>query len=1266
MKNILLIGVGGTGSNAVDMLYRKIATLGQNADNKITALVFDTDKGDMEKISSATVIPMADNRLVGSICDSIGAECLREWFPFDNESVRAQEMIRGASQWRKKSFLAFVNLMNKPQLRSAFHNAMDDMRDSNPTSSYEIYTIASIAGGTGSGSFIPITLYAKRYIKDHLGKDVQSSAVLACPDIYGDVQTSLDNKTKVYSNAYAILRELNAINLVTHGYNAQSANAKDHHPPVRFRIGHETSPVGLLFDASNPMFWEPAAAPFNKVFLLDKIPGLNSIQAHDVVLANSLYTVLCTEIGSSIDSEVSNHAMLNTQNNGYNAIYAGIATSELRFPIESILEYMAHRKALEASNDEWMTIHRATELRIREEQKIAKESRRIYMENEGDYADKFMLSVAEQLDDPNSNLAEIIRRGTENVFVVDGKPESERRVDKYVDSLVRELRSRVPSKAELEAKYKSVQDFPVGKSKLFESADDKANHLYSFVSDVVEEAIGDMTNYYKDCATKIHDSVSTIADHILTFDPHKELTSNDVLSIVSNLLMSNNRYIHPVSAMVQLCSLQKRLRQEIKMDVPEWSDLRRCDAISELPENMYALADGAEGVTPRAAKKSAYNAMGESRLIDMITSAGDDYTQAGKSDVEADRAFFLADVVETISNIESAARVQLLNIVLKKISARLEELIRQYRRFFNNLEEERENLREKTETTLRANGGNSGSVINVASDPKSKLRMYEQLNEVGSAPSLDDILNVENIAGKGVFDMAYASAQDNLDVGNGDANFNKEGFSSLFDGMVDSYRAQISKSQAFQKLASCNVFEMIAENCGKRASKETILRAEQKEIHSLIELARPSLMIDNYRPDDGTPPPSTVTVILMSSKIARYLKRNAASFGLTIDDDKNEEAASRACAEQFIVNAGGYGVRLAVVDELPANVVYVTSEIIDVQPTHIGKIDETSSNSVYFNYYKTAIDNVERYETDMWNPHIGYNLHKRGFLPFINPTLEAENDKKLIKALLYAIMEGKITYHKPNRQALAFRYFLNGVERQITDVDGQIVNEKNMAALVSWLRPQANLIDEWSAAFDAAIKQQCNKLPQVTSDSDIAALERSITESEYVKMLRESLFIKVDKGDRNKTRMGMIEFAYAVKTSEESSYDCDDAEKILAVGFETFRKFCEFRLPIDKDPGRYAGVYMQQLGKFLNDLRDNVAKNSAGQTAEDGKAANAQAKTMNILEWVNSLGLFRAIPEDSMLDANGNIRYIDFKFPDDGKKVKAKTEVAPAETPDAE
>ena len=165
-------------------------------------------------------------------------------------------------------------------------------------------------------------------------------AMIALPDIFAGQQTK-DNKIKVYANAYAILRELNAINLVARDYNSGRTARKQ--SPIKFKIGHENEPnVGLLFDASNKQFWTPEAAPFNQIFLLDRIPGVKSIKAHNIVLANSLYTLLCTEIGNKFDSEVSNHELLRSQNNGSNAIYAGISTSQINFPIESILDYLAH------------------------------------------------------------------------------------------------------------------------------------------------------------------------------------------------------------------------------------------------------------------------------------------------------------------------------------------------------------------------------------------------------------------------------------------------------------------------------------------------------------------------------------------------------------------------------------------------------------------------------------------------------------------------------------------------------------------------------------------------------------------------------------------------------------------------------------------------------------------------------------------------------------------------------------------------------------
>lgn len=283
MKNILLIGVGGTGSNAVDILTQKRKEFGNQTDNRITSIVFDTDAGSVENISAATVIPMTDNASVGTICDRIGTQYLREWFPCDDtwvdyKSVRAQEMVRGASQWRKKSFLAFVNLMNKPMARNTFINALESMV-ANPGASCEVYVISSVAGGTGSGSFIPIALYTKRYLRKCLGKDPIVNAMIALPDIYADSQTP-DNKVKVYANAYAILRELNAINLVAHNFNDDNKTEKK--APVKFRIGDPREPnVGVLFDSEDEQYWTPEAAPFTQIFILDRIPGLKSISAHD-------------------------------------------------------------------------------------------------------------------------------------------------------------------------------------------------------------------------------------------------------------------------------------------------------------------------------------------------------------------------------------------------------------------------------------------------------------------------------------------------------------------------------------------------------------------------------------------------------------------------------------------------------------------------------------------------------------------------------------------------------------------------------------------------------------------------------------------------------------------------------------------------------------------------------------------------------------------------------------------------------------------------
>ena len=96
MKNILLIGVGGAGSKTVDVFYQKYNELGNQTDNNISAIVFDTDMADIKQITAATPVMMADPASVGTICDRLGKKYLREWFPCDDKAVRAGSLDPGA------------------------------------------------------------------------------------------------------------------------------------------------------------------------------------------------------------------------------------------------------------------------------------------------------------------------------------------------------------------------------------------------------------------------------------------------------------------------------------------------------------------------------------------------------------------------------------------------------------------------------------------------------------------------------------------------------------------------------------------------------------------------------------------------------------------------------------------------------------------------------------------------------------------------------------------------------------------------------------------------------------------------------------------------------------------------------------------------------------------------------------------------------------------------------------------------------------------
>jgi hypothetical protein len=297
-----------------------------------------------------------------------------------------------------------------------------------------------------------LTLYVKKTIGQMCtGANVQARAMLACPDIY---QKALEDNPpqlrSVFANAYAILRELNAINQVVYGKNkreydsAITGEASAGRTPVRFRLGNVDSPTGVLFDSLDPAYHTPSAAPFESVCLLEKINGIDSIPAHDEVMANILYSLICTEVGASLNSYLSNEEKGRAGNIGYNRMYSAFATSEIVYPVEEMLEYFAWRKTREDAAGAWLTLHLATQKQIEERKKKAIAARRHYTLTTGDYAEIFLDQQKAEERARTTTITEIIQEGTVRYDKVGNEEVTVRLLDEYWEALKEELLEIVP------------------------------------------------------------------------------------------------------------------------------------------------------------------------------------------------------------------------------------------------------------------------------------------------------------------------------------------------------------------------------------------------------------------------------------------------------------------------------------------------------------------------------------------------------------------------------------------------------------------------------------------------------------------------------------------------------------------------------------------------------------------------------------------------------------------------------------------------------
>jgi hypothetical protein len=350
----LFVGLGGNGGKIVNQLagrlkrhphWDRIAPLTH-------FLVIDTNKHDLD--AQRDVRP--DCRFLISNFDArtylerkqgryeLDEDTLvTQWWPDDY--VPRPGMSPGAGQIRIESRLKlYYNLEeDRVRLRRKVSAILDEMtgrenpwRD-NQDRAVRVYIYCSVAGGTGSGGFLPMAWLLRQMVLDHGWGRPNVVGMLTLPTTFlSKVRAELHKD--IAANGYAALKELEYLTRT---------------------LGYDGGPDELAFH------WDPGTIdprrrmargrPFSLTYLIDR-PEQLSIDKYEHAVADASYLQIFSPLLGAQAGEYDNYEKhQRTLAQGHFAVnYGTFGTSLLHFPRKDVVRYAAMRFTGRALSD-WLT-----------------------------------------------------------------------------------------------------------------------------------------------------------------------------------------------------------------------------------------------------------------------------------------------------------------------------------------------------------------------------------------------------------------------------------------------------------------------------------------------------------------------------------------------------------------------------------------------------------------------------------------------------------------------------------------------------------------------------------------------------------------------------------------------------------------------------------------------------------------------------------------------------------------------------------------------
>ncbi|TVQ92444.1 MAG: hypothetical protein EA400_03715 [Chromatiaceae bacterium] len=348
----LFVGLGGIGSRIVDRIAARARDL-PNWDSQLAGLndfiSIDTNEVDQNQL---TQIPPGNRINIAAFDKARVVEHLRhardlqtgDWL---DESYQPRPGFKpGAGQIRLESRLGFF--YHSPEIRRRLDERIGAMLRPNNTwrqqrpPKIHVYLFCSLAGGTGSGSFLSAAYLLDAVIRERQWQPRLIANLLLSTLLTDQVGPELH--ADIHANTYAALKELEYLTKLDYDQVKQSGRTFDTFVYVRDEHGDTVPQV--------------TQRPFFMTFIMDRPPHLGLRNA-ELAIADAAWLQVFTPIIDNLSGELDNYEKnleglthfagnLAHVGEGFSKNFGAYGAAALVLPGTDLLDYCARRFAAEA------------------------------------------------------------------------------------------------------------------------------------------------------------------------------------------------------------------------------------------------------------------------------------------------------------------------------------------------------------------------------------------------------------------------------------------------------------------------------------------------------------------------------------------------------------------------------------------------------------------------------------------------------------------------------------------------------------------------------------------------------------------------------------------------------------------------------------------------------------------------------------------------------------------------------------------------------